>query len=345
MFRPIANGRQTLGNRGAPKLGLCNYPLALASRISSPPTSSIIARSRSTTSAPPSPPRPENTQLNPNYNWHSARRHFEKQPRTAVMCNVDIKDPDENAENKARMERGDLFYAFTPDLIAEREKCAQACNAFNTASREASRLDRTNLLYDILGREHLPADIDDKTLAATPWVEMPFIAEWGYKIELGENTYINFNCTILDSGTVKIGNRSMIAPSCSFYSGTHPTDSKLRDGIRGPELAAPIVVGDDVWIGGGTTVLPGVTIGNGSTVGAGSVVSKDVPPYTVVAGNPARLIRRLPNPHTGDLGGKVEKDTEELARRMERLDQELKEVRDQLVRHEGWTKQGVMLEQ
>ncbi len=66
----------------------------------------------------------------------------------------------------------------------------------------------------------------------------------------------------------------MIAPSCSFYGGTHPTDSKLRDGIRGPELGKPIIVGDDVWIGGNVTVLPGVTIGDGCTVGAASVVSK-----------------------------------------------------------------------
>jgi len=79
----------------------------------------------------------------------------------------------------------------------------------------------------------------------------------------------------------------------SFYSGTHPLDPALRNGLVGPELGKPITIGEDCWIGGNAVILPGVTIGRGSTIGAGSVVTKDVPPFHVAAGNPARLIRKI----------------------------------------------------
>jgi len=79
----------------------------------------------------------------------------------------------------------------------------------------------------------------------------------------------------------------------SFYSGTHPLDPAVRDGTRGPELGKEIHIGEDCWIAGNVSILPGITIGKGSVVGAGSVVTKDVPDFTVVAGNPARIIRRV----------------------------------------------------
>lgn len=85
----------------------------------------------------------------------------------------------------------------------------------------------------------------------------------------------------------------MTGPSCCFYSGTHPLDPTIRNGIRGPESGKPIVIGEDCWLGGNVIVLAGVTIGKGSTVGAGSVVTKDVPPYHCVIGNPARILRKI----------------------------------------------------
>jgi len=90
-----------------------------------------------------------------------------------------------------------------------------------------------------------------------------------------------------------VGDRTLIGPGCSFYAATHPLDPFLRNGLSGPEMGAPIVIGEDCWFGGNVTVLPGVTIGRGVTVGAGSVVTKDVPDFCVVAGNPARIIRKL----------------------------------------------------
>ena len=106
--------------------------------------------------------------------------------------------------------------------------------------------------------------------------------------------FINFNCTILDTCLVTIGARTLIASNVSLYSGTHPLDPDVRNGTRGPELGKEIHIEEDCWIGGNVTILPGVRIGKGSVVGAASVVTKDVPPYTIVAGNPARKIKDVP---------------------------------------------------
>ena len=110
---------------------------------------------------------------------------------------------------------------------------------------------------------------------------------------LGKGVYINNNATFIDTSPISIGARTLIAPNCSFYSGTHPVDPFLRNGIKGPEFGKPITIGEDCWIGGNAIVLPGVTIGRGVTVGAGSVVTKDIPAFHVVAGNPARIIRNI----------------------------------------------------
>lgn len=88
---------------------------------------------------------------------------------------------------------------------------------------------------------------------------------------------VNWNSTFVDTCPVRIGARTLIGPNCSFYSGTHPLDPELRNGLVGPESGKEINVGDDCWIGGNVIILPGVTIGKGSTIGAGSVVTKVCP--------------------------------------------------------------------
>lgn len=110
---------------------------------------------------------------------------------------------------------------------------------------------------------------------------------------LGRNVYVNVNSTWIDTCLISIGSRTLIGPNCSFFSGTHPLDPTLRNGTQGPESGKPITIGDDCWFGGNCIVLPGVTIGRGVTVGAGSVVTKDVPDHVVVAGNPARVIKKV----------------------------------------------------
>ena len=90
-----------------------------------------------------------------------------------------------------------------------------------------------------------------------------------------------------------MGARTLIGPNCAFYSGSHPTDSRVRNGTQGPEDGKPIDIGKDCWIGGNCTILAGVTIGEGTTIGAGSVVTKSIPPGVVAVGNPARVLRNV----------------------------------------------------
>ncbi|KAK1238676.1 hypothetical protein MKX07_004252 [Trichoderma sp. CBMAI-0711] len=183
--------------------------------------------------------------------------------------------PIDLAENRLRMARGELYYAFTPDLIEDRKRCARACRRLNSAE------DPTRRELVEMWREAATEEQDEALLEDYPWVEGPLKMDYGYNV----NTFI-------DTCLITIGARTLIGPNCSFYSGTHPLDHRVRNGTRGPESGKPIVVGEDCWLGGGVTVLPGVTIGKGVVVGAGSVVTRDVPEGVVVAGNPARVLRK-----------------------------------------------------
>lgn len=95
---------------------------------------------------------------------------------------------------------------------------------------------------------------------------------------------------------IDIGKRCLFGPNVQIYAATHPLDGHIRQGIRGPEYGKPITIGDDCWVGGAAIICPGVTIGNNAVVGAGAVITRDVEPYMVVAGNPAKVIRRLEVP-------------------------------------------------
>jgi acetyltransferase-like isoleucine patch superfamily enzyme len=136
----------------------------------------------------------------------------------------------------------------------------------------------------ITGTPQLPADTPEEVLDNAPWVEAPFHADYGTNLRLGDNVYINFNCTIIDTCLVRIGSRTLIGPNVSLYTGVHPLDPDIRNGTKGPESGKEITIGEDCWLGGGITVLPGVTIGRGSVVGAASVVTKVCPPCKVMGG-------------------------------------------------------------
>ena len=98
----------------------------------------------------------------------------------------------------------------------------------------------------------------------------------------------------MDTCILTIGARTLIGPNVSLYTASHPLDPEVRNGTAGPEDGKDITIEEDCWICGNAIVLAGVRIGRGSTVGAGSVVTKSVPPYTVVAGNPAKFIKEVP---------------------------------------------------
>ncbi|KIW49126.1 hypothetical protein, variant [Exophiala xenobiotica] len=197
-----------------------------------------------------------------------------------------------------RAQRGELYHAFIPELIAARDRCKQACDRLNTSS-DLSRRRMIELWRGVtndprpLPPRQSTGDADDKILSKEPWVFGPIHADYGFNIILGEGAMLNYNSTFVDTCPIIIGARTLMGPNCSFYSGTHPLDPAVRNGTDGPELGKPINIGDDCWLGGNVIVLPGVTIGRGCTIGAGSVVTKDIPAFHVAAGNPARVLKKI----------------------------------------------------
>lgn len=122
-------------------------------------------------------------------------------------------------------------------------------------------------------------------------VNPPFRCDYGKNIEVGDNFFCNYNCVILDCNKITIGDNCLFAPNVAVYAAGHPIHPACRN--TGYEYAAEIHIGNNVWIGGNAIICPGVTIGDNAMIGAGSVVTKDIPSWTVAAGNPCRVIREI----------------------------------------------------
>ncbi|SHI79871.1 sugar O-acetyltransferase [Pseudobutyrivibrio xylanivorans] len=122
-------------------------------------------------------------------------------------------------------------------------------------------------------------------------IETPFHCDYGYNIEVGENFFANYNLVILDVGKVKIGDNAQIAPNVAIYTAGHPIHPDSRN--SGYEYGIDITIGDNVWIGGNTCIMPGVTIGNNVVIGGGSVVNKDLPDNVIAVGNPCKVVRKI----------------------------------------------------
>ncbi|PNS14933.1 hypothetical protein CAC42_2162 [Sphaceloma murrayae] len=190
-------------------------------------------------------------------------------------------------EEYEKMISGMLYDSFTPELNAARFRARQWCHKYNTTFPPVSTFDelipyRSSQLGSILG-----SVADDES-----FIEPPFLIDYGCNISLGKRFYANFNFTILDCGLVTIGDRVMVGPGVSIFAATHEVEVESRR--ENIEYTKPVTIGDDVWIGGHSVILPGVTIGEGSTVAASSVVTKDVPPWSVVMGSPARVVKKVP---------------------------------------------------
>jgi acetyltransferase-like isoleucine patch superfamily enzyme len=118
----------------------------------------------------------------------------------------------------------------------------------------------------------------------------PFYTAGGNEISVGRNVFVNQNCTFYDLGGLHIADDVMIGPNVSLITTGHPVEPSQR---RSVTIGKPIVIERNVWIAAGATIIGGVTVGENSVVAAGSVVTKDVPPNTLVGGNPARVIRSI----------------------------------------------------
>ncbi|KAJ3108465.1 hypothetical protein HDU97_001172 [Phlyctochytrium planicorne] len=180
------------------------------------------------------------------------------------------------------MLKGELYYGFEKELTLKRDRARALCAKLNRIDDvPADHDDRKAVLKQLIG------GYDD-----TCYIESPFRCDYGSNIYLGKRVYMNSYALILDCNKVTIGDDVLIGPNVQIYTAYHPLEPELRT-LGGPELAKEIKIGNDVWIGGSAVILPGVTIGDGSVIGGGSVVTKDVEPRVVVAGNPARVIRRI----------------------------------------------------
>ncbi|MBQ8167869.1 sugar O-acetyltransferase [bacterium] len=164
-------------------------------------------------------------------------------------------------------------------LYKERMYCKGLCHKFNQLSPEKIR-ERNTILTKILGKT-----------GKVFLIEQPFMCDYGYNIEIGENFGANHNLLILDPAKVTFGDNVMVGPNCGFYTTKHPLEPNLR--YKGLQWAEPIVVKNNVWICSNVTVLAGVTIGENSVIGAGSVVTKDIPPNSLAVGNPCKVIKQL----------------------------------------------------
>ena len=191
-------------------------------------------------------------------------------------------DKNESEYNEAeKMLTCQLYDASDKELLNGRLFAKLKIQQFNSSDC-LDQETRKSLLSELLGNSN------------QVYIEPPFYCDYGTNIEFGNGCYLNHNCIFLDGCSITIGSNVLFGPNVQVYTASHPIDPLERR--TGKELGKPIRIGDDVWIGGSAVICPGVTIGNGVTVGAGAIVTKDVEPYVVVAGNPAKVIKRLERP-------------------------------------------------
>lgn len=172
-----------------------------------------------------------------------------------------------------RMLDGEPYRADDPELVAGRKACQRLVEMFNAGEPEALR----RLLAGLgEGSEVLPR----------------FQCDYGTQITIGADCFVNYDAIFLDCATITVGDNVQIGPRVQLLTALHPVDdyAARRAGV---ESAAPIVVGDNVWLAAGVIVCPGVTIGDDAVIGAGSVVTRDIPARVLAAGNPCRVLREL----------------------------------------------------
>lgn len=179
---------------------------------------------------------------------------------------------------REKMLAGELYNPLNGELMAARMRARDLCRELN-ATRESDDGERRRILRALFA-----------TGGDSVWMQPPFHCDYGANIELGERVFFNFNCVVLDVCLVRIGSFTLFGPAVQIYTPLHPLDAELR---RREEYGKPVDIGSDVWVGGGTIILPGVRIGSRTVIGAGSVVTRDVPDDVFAAGNPCRVIRSL----------------------------------------------------
>ncbi len=178
------------------------------------------------------------------------------------------------------IERRDREMAYISDdsVMEEQRQCRKILQRLNFADRsDFEEIGR--IVKELLGESE------------GAFINPPFYCDYGSHIKVGKNFFANYNCTIIDVAEVKIGDNCQMAPNVAIYTAGHPLHPVSRNSMY--EYGIGVTIGDNVWIGGNTVILPGVHIGSNAVIGAGSVVTKDIPDWSLAAGNPCRVIRKI----------------------------------------------------
>ncbi|RJX69514.1 sugar O-acetyltransferase [Vibrio sinensis] len=172
-----------------------------------------------------------------------------------------------------------VYFCDDENLVIEQTQCLEVLYDFNHTrpSEQKKRQEIMSKLFAEVGHDC--------------YIEPPLHANWGIHTHLGNNVYVNFNLTLVDDTHIYIGDNVMIAPNVTISTAGHPIEPELRRKVA--QFNIPVTIGNNVWIGAHSVVLPGVTIGENSVIGAGSIVTKDIPANVVAVGNPCRVVREI----------------------------------------------------
>lgn len=180
--------------------------------------------------------------------------------------------------NQIERRNAGLPYITDDAVMDEQAKCRRLLQRLNTINRwEFDEI--TRIVKELFGS------------GENPFLNPPFYCDYGFNIHVGKDFFANYNCTIIDVAKVTIGDNCLMAPNVAIYTAGHPLHPTSRK--SGFEYGIEVTIGDNVWIGGNTVILPGVHIGDNTVIGAGSVVTKDIPQWTIAAGNPCKIIRSI----------------------------------------------------
>lgn len=176
-------------------------------------------------------------------------------------------------------EDGSWFNGFSDAVGNELTRVADLLFDYNQVYRRSQKTEREQIIRQLFRKtgDHFV-------------IHSPFHCDFG-NIEIGDHFLGNVNLVILDEATVRFGNRVFVGPNVAIYTIIHHPQTEPRN--TGIMRALPVTIGNNVWIGGNTVILPGVTIGDGAVIGAGSVVTKDIPSGVLAFGNPCRVVREI----------------------------------------------------
>ena len=180
--------------------------------------------------------------------------------------------------NNIERRNNEMAYISDESIMAEQIVCRKILQKLNFMDRS-----------DFAGIAKITSELLDAPFGA--FINPPFYCDYGKRIHVGKNFFANYNCTKLDVADITIGDNCQLAPNVAIYTAGHPVHPDSRN--SGYEYGKKVTIGDNVWIGGNTVICPGVHIGNNVVIGAGSVVTKDIPDWSIAAGNPCRVKRTI----------------------------------------------------